>query len=253
VSSSVLAQERLQVPSVNDFTELTLQASVFTRDLTFQNGKALRYFLTRWGEKFTKVVFANDLMGLPDEIPRVILESEDKRLRAQAAPGRVDVIWQGIEGDRVDVKEHLSFCCDVFSQYVAEFLATVGRLGCVFSRFAPDSDAGQTVARHFCKDQWLEAGAAMGGISDFAVEVGKNYPLADNFRVSNWFKCRSAKLARPPQSGPIAGILLEQDINSHDDASALPYMTERIPEFFSHLPAEFDQTFRFYFPSESGQ
>ena len=140
------------MPSFDDFTDVLLQASIFTPDFNFQNGRVLALILTNWPEVFTNVIFAGDLPpGIPGEVPRIVVQSEDARLRVSVGPARLDIVWQSQkDGDRVDVNRHLDLCCDVFSRYVENFLARIGRVGCVLSRTALVADPAAELSRHFC-------------------------------------------------------------------------------------------------------
>jgi hypothetical protein len=243
------------VPVATDFIEILLQASVFTPGLTFKNGKALLFFLTRWPERFSNVVFASELPpGTPDLVPNVIIQSEDSRLRVQAGPARLDIVWQSLkDGDHVDVKNHLAFCCDVFEQYMDEFLGTIGRVACVRRRVVHESEAAATLSRHFCRDRWTHEGAAIERPCEFALDSAKNYALGDRFQVNSWFKCKSGSLTRPGAPVSVPVILVEQDINTQHDLPASPRPTGRVRDFFALLPLEFDEILELYFPPEAGQ
>jgi hypothetical protein len=178
------------MPCLEDFRELFLQASIFTPNLDFQIGRALPLFLSEWPAQFHRVLFASDLAAeVPGELARLIVQSDDSHFRVSAGPGRVDIVWEGQqEGDRLDLSLHLDWCSEVFGRYLDEFNASPRRLGCVLRSATSDSNPAANLPRYFCKDRWLEKGAPMERIADFALEVAKKYTLNNMFEVDSCFK-----------------------------------------------------------------
>ena len=171
---------------------------IMTPGLDFQIGRVLSVLMAGYPEHFTGVQFAGDLPpGIPLEVPRIVLLSADLRFRLSAGPARVEITWERREdNDRPDIPDHLTWCSGVFANYLDAFKGSVGKIGCVVRRFAPNPDPALTLARHFCDERWFRSGQALERPDDFVVECANKYVLCDSFIVDSWFKCRSGVLAK---------------------------------------------------------
>jgi len=87
--------------SISDFKIASMQAVIFSPDLSFQQQKILSYSLEKWGEIFDDTPISIPVPPeIEKEIPRIILNSSDKNLKIEFSPARVDIFWiYAKEGD----------------------------------------------------------------------------------------------------------------------------------------------------------
>ena len=170
--SPYVHREPVQVLDIQCFRKVLVQACIITPKADFQIGNLLSLLLREWPERFIKVQFASDFgPGVPPEVPRVILQSADSRYRIHASSARIDVFWESqAADDRVEVAEHLEWCCDVFSQYLRVVDGVVRRMGCVVRSVASDPAPFVKLSRHFCQERWLQNDGPIGR-GDFVLET----------------------------------------------------------------------------------
>jgi hypothetical protein len=181
---------------------------------------------------------------LPPEVPRIILSSRDGQHRMQASAVRFDVFRRALpEHPGPTLTEALSTCLPIISSYVKATNAVVERLAVVLKRIAPVDEPAKLLARHFCKEQWLQG--PLNRPQQFELHAHKVFEVPGSVKVNSWFRIKTAILKLPQ---PSPGILVEQDFNTLKE-EAHECKQEEIENFFRSVIPAFDEVLELYFPN----
>jgi hypothetical protein len=235
----------LQTP---DFRLIVVTAVIYTPGLPFRSSRALTHLLGKYGELYNGQPTTLPLpQEMSEDLPRIVLQSEDGHHRLQVGPARLDLFREDEAIPTDELPKFLEFAINLFTDYLKEMKGEASRLACVVRRFMPDDTAGKDVATHFCRDEWLAD--PLKRPSDFELHAAKQYEFAGWLKINSWFRCKSATLI-PPNKERIPGILVEQDFNTLQaqvDKERI-FTPEEIHRFFSEAPAEFQIVLDRYFP-----
>jgi hypothetical protein len=236
----------------NSFHLTYLQAAIFTAGLHFRTHRALTHLLGKHGDVFTGEPVTLPLSAeAPAEFPRIILQSENARLKLQAGPARLDLVKEEEQIPPEALPEFLNFVLDVGEAYLGAVNESAQRVSCVIRRFAPDESPAKDVAHHFCKDRWLLD--PLKRPSDFELHAAKQFKLGGWLELNSWFRCRTMLLKRADES-LTAGVLVEQDFNTlvPEKGHERSFSPIEIRRFFQEAPGELDLVLRRYFPPGGG-
>jgi hypothetical protein len=245
-----------QVNAVSDFNVISVQSSVFTAGTAFSPSKAIKQLLNNSGDKLTgDPITLPHAEGLPPEIPRIILQSEDGSLKVQVGPTRVDILL-GIKaiGEALDqtLSEHLDWSGALLSNYGQAAGVRVVRLACVLTRCSPDSKPPQTLARHFCRSPWGDR------LSDTFTEIEfrffEKFSLNENIHVNMLSKFRTATSVQDgkPTSPDPNILVVEQDIHTPPDRVG-QFGPESIKAFFPLAHNSLDEKLPIYLQEGGSQ
>jgi hypothetical protein len=238
--------------NANSFRIVYCHAVIYTPELQFRTNRVLPYLIGKHSDTLTA-----DPISLPipesvsAEIPRILLQSADSRLKLQASPARLEVLREAEDVSPESLKSFFEFALSVFTGYLEAMTCQARRVACIVRRFAPDANGAKNLAAHFCKDQWLAD--PLNRPSDFELHAAKQWKFGGWLGVGSWFRCKSVNLKFG--EAPFApGVMIEQDFNSaavdHDDAK--PFSTEEIRRFFETAPEELEIVVKRYFPPNGG-
>jgi hypothetical protein len=237
----------LQPPA---FRLIAVHAVIYTPGLAFRSSRALTYFLGRYGDLYSGSPTTLPLpQEMSEELPRIVLQSEDGRHRLQVGPARLEVTRDDEAMPADELPKFLEFATDLCIGYLHEMRGEASRLACVVRRFMQDDTAAKDVATHFCRDEWLAD--PLKRPSDFELHAAKQYEFAGWLKINSWFRCKSVTLI-PPNKDSVAGVLVEQDFNtlrSEPDKERV-FTPEEIHRFFHEAPAEFQNVLDRYFPTK---
>lgn len=234
--------------NANSFQIISCQANIYTPELQFRTNRVLAYLLEKHSERFNADPISLPIpLDAPAEIPRIMLQSDDKRLSLQASPASLVVTRQGDGIAPEALKDFLEFALSVFTGYLEAMGCQARRVACVVSRFAPDGNGAKNLAAHFCKDYLLAD--PLDRPSDFELHAAKQFKFGGWLAISSWFRCKSVNL-KFGEAPVVPGVMMIQDFNSavveHEDAK--PLSTEEVCSFFRNAPEELELVVNRYFP-----
>lgn len=183
-------------------------------------------------------------LGLPPEVPRVVLQSKSGRWRCQIAPARLDVFWSRIDGADATLGGVLSEAARVVRDYRQKVGVIAHRVAVVATRYSQHEDAGLFLARHFCQERWYAA--PLNRPESFELHSHKSYEFK-GFRVNSWFRAKSGLMTEGGKSSKV--VLAEQDLNTLPREGALS--DDDVSAFFAVCPDELDHVLGLYFPEVS--
>lgn len=185
---------------------------------------------------------SEDGIGLPPEVPRLVLPEKSGRWRCQIAPARMDLFWNRVDGGpKDDLRTVLNEAAKVIRMYRQKMSVTPRRVAAVVTRYAPHSDPGIFLAQHFCQPRWQEA--PLNRPESFELHAHKSYDLK-GFSVNSWFRAKSGLMTEREASTKV--VLAEQDLNTVPRSQALS--DDEISAFFAICPDELDHVLGLYFP-----
>lgn len=232
-----------------DFRLVYCHAAIYSPRFNFSATKVLSHFTANYQAQLGgEAVVLPIPTDSPPEIPRIVFQDNDGRLKVQAALTRLDVMQEG-DGLTADAfGEFLKFSTTVFTGYMESMKCQVNRLAVVVRRFVDNKKAAEMLARHFCKDQWLAD--PLDRPSDFELHAAKQFQFGGWLQISSWFRCRSVKI-KFGEGAFMPGVMVEQDFNSpvHEEGQP-PLAAADVRKFFQEAPEELDLVVRRYFPPE---
>ena len=236
------------MPTSNDFQYSLLQATIFTPGLHFVQSKILAFLLQHYSDVFDGSPLSIPIPpDAPPEIPRIILESADKKYKLEVAHARVNLFrFRQEDDEQISINDFNSLAIPILSSYNKLVNSKVGRIAAIVNRFVKDSNPGLTLANHFCKDTWLEN--PLKRPESFEIHAHKRYLLHDSFRINSWIRCKTGIFSKGPDKQSI--ILVEQDINTlSEDVEKMEFSEEQIKQFFELVSIEFESILNLYFPT----
>jgi hypothetical protein len=229
-----------------DFRDTSsIQAVAFTPGFSFTTGAVLKIVLDLrpdfFGGQPTVLPLPEDA---PRHVPRIILQSGDRKYRLEVAPERVNFFrLKTAEDDHPSCAEFMGLASGFLSDYAAITRTRCGRLASVFSRFCVVENPALVIARHYCKEPFLDAPFDRPGA--FELHAHKKYVFR-GFDVNSWMRIKSGRV-RPAKA--VSVIFAEQDINTLAEVMQdVEYTKEQISTFFGGLCREFDAILQLYFP-----
>src|ERR1019366_3895052 len=196
-----------------DFSVDLVQAAIFTMDHgAFSSGRAVAVILQKYAQRFDGEMQALTLpVGIPSEIPHVVLQSIDGNWRFQMGPARVDAIWRNQAGaNSTSFDEILAQCAEMLEHYLHEVRASASRLALVVRRICPVPNPAHTLIERFCKDGNLQE--PFDRSANFEIHNHKVYsPQKEgvDYKINSWVRCKTITLEKDMQPG----ISVEQDFN----------------------------------------
>lgn len=233
---------------ISDFEIASIQATIFTAGLSFIQSKILGSVLEKWGNLFdASPISIPAPSDFPSEIPRIILQSSDSKLKLEIASARANLFWlRQSETDKADIHDFFKFSANLLFEYVGIVGGKAGRLAAVLVRFIKEANPGQYLAQHFCKEKWQAA--PFDRPESFELHARKRYLLAERHNINSWVRCKGGVITTPAHESI---VLVEQDINTiAEEAEAKEFTEDQIRDFFDRVAAEFDLIISLYFPPE---
>jgi hypothetical protein len=237
------------MPSIADFKVASMQATIFTPDLSFQQQKILKYFLGKWGERFDDIPIS---MPVPPEvekeIPRIILNSLDKNFKIEFSPARVNLFWiYGKEGDYYSIKDFYNFSQEILCNYNDFLRGRIGRIAAVLNRFLKLDNPTKFLVEQFCKEKWINK--SFKALENFELHSHKRYKLADYFPINSWIRFKTGFIGLKTKKDLV--LTTEQDLNTlAEESGEKGYSNDEIKKFFKEAAREFDKILSLYFPLE---
>lgn len=228
-----------------------LNMFIYTPELLFNKNGILALMIEKYPD-----VFDGDTVSIPipddapEEIPRIILRSKDDTTRCEIAKSRFSISCGPADDLYIDtqIESFLDFCHKIIETYVTYTKATIGRLAIVISKYIDQADPQNTLAGHFCKDQWLQE--AFTNLFEFEIHALKKIKL-DEFTVNSWVRCKSGKLESRKKDIKLEIIHIIQDINTpSEELNIKKFMMKDVKKFISIVSSEHVSILKKYFPEE---
>ena len=230
-----------------DFQETgQIQVTLFTPSFIFSTSEILKMLMELEPELFNGDPF---ILPLPDdaphEIPRITLESKDKRYKIEVAPARVNFFRNKIkEEDKVIPNEFFQAAAKTLTSLLANIGAKCGGIAAIINRFSYKDYPGREIVLQFCKDNFMTE--PLDRPSEFELHSLKKYSFLESFKVNSWVRIKSAKIKS--KNGVFRpAVIAHQDINTLAEET-ITYMSEEIFSFYEKICNEFDEILRLYFP-----
>ncbi|MBD2776330.1 hypothetical protein [Iningainema tapete] len=131
------------------------QLVIFTPNVSaFSAPKALALILGKYSHRYDGSVQALPLPEeIPQEVPRVVLQSKDGTYRMDVSPVRVTSYWMQASEAQVKLEDILSNSMEVLKHYVEGMETQVGRLALVLTRVCKAENPAQLIVERFCKPE----------------------------------------------------------------------------------------------------
>ncbi|MBU0462232.1 MAG: hypothetical protein KKD21_11745 [Proteobacteria bacterium] len=232
-----------------DFLETSkLQTTVFTPNFTFSTSEMLKKLLNMEQNIFDGDPFILPLPAdAPKEIPRITLDSKDKKYKLEIAPIRINFFRNKIdENDEIIPNDVITPAVTILTQLLDSLRTPCDRIAIVIARNSIKHDAAKVIASHFCKDNFIEE--PFNRPSEFEIHSLKKYSFLEKFEVNSWVRIRSAHMQ--DKSGIIHPIInIQQDINTIAEATKI-YSKDDIILFYEKIYDEFDKILKLYMPKQ---
>ena len=183
----------------------------------------------------------------PKEIPRITLDSKDKKYKLEVAPIRINFFRNKIdENDKIIPNDVITPAVSLLTQLLDSLGTQCDRIAIVIDRNSIKDDASKVIASHFCKDNFIKE--PFDRPSEFEIHSLKKYSFLEKFEVNSWVRIRSAHMRY--ESGIIHPIInVQQDINTIAEATKI-YSKEDITIFYEKIYDEFDKILKLYMPKQ---
>ena len=230
-----------------DFVVASCQATLFTPEAEFSGSHLLSRLLPKpkWIERFDGEPTVLPLPEMaPRDVPKVILQSASGEWRCEVASGRFNIHWllKTNDADGLDLQKFVEVALPLLQDYQRFVDSRIDRLAAVITRYAVQDSPGRFLARHFCKDRWLEA--PFNRPESFELHAHKRFTLGAQ-KVNSWVRNKTGTLKSEEQR---TIVVVEQDINTPGEESN-EFSDVDISRFFTALSAEFDGILRLYYPA----
>ena len=199
-----------------DFVIANVQTVAMFAGNCLQPNKALHVFLAHFPARFDGELQALPLPPeMPAELPRIILESADKRFHVEIGPSRLSCQINNLQSNGLtseNLPAIVEECSQMLEACLSEFPdAKPGRLSLVLSRFCRCDNPAQTLIQQFCNEEsQIEP---LNRSATFEINNHKSYSLPNvrgGIAVNSWVRCKSAMLI----DGITPIIVVEQDLNT---------------------------------------
>lgn len=235
--------------SVPNFKIASMQATIFTPDLSFQQHKILSYSLEKWGKTFDDAPIS---MPIPPEIekqiPRVILNSSDKNLKIEFSPARVNLFWiYRKEDDYYSIKDFYNFSQEILCNYNDLIKGRIGRIAAVLKRFLKLDNPTKSLVEQFCQEKWINK--SFKNLENFELHSHQRCKLADYYSINSWIRFKTGFIG--PKTEKNLVLTTEQDLNTlAEETKEKDYSNDEIKKFFKKAASEFDKILSLFFPLE---
>jgi hypothetical protein len=228
------------------FSIQTVQASAFVADNSIKPSAILLTVLKNMSGEYNGVPISlpvpNDLSS---QIPSVIVSSEDKTRRLDAARGRINLLRTAVGTTPLDLRQVLTDHAGELATIAEESKLTIGRIAAVVTRLAPTINPGRALAEQFCREPWLSG--PLQDVEGFELHAHSIVRLERDLRVNEWIRIKTAGVV----SQRYQEVLVEQDVNTL--AEELPTRTfppETLVSTFGVFTVRLDERFSSYFREE---
>lgn len=221
-----------------------VMASGFVATEEFSPSKALRQILKNWPDVYDGEMTSFPLPpDVPPDVPSVLLSSKNGAWRLEISRARVNVLWLRREEGLGNLANTLAEFADRLATIFEESEAGVGRLAAVVTRQASIEDPGGTLARQFCRDEFL--GGPLNRPEGFELHAHKRFQLLPQLTVNSWIRIKTAKGA----SQEYRYVTVEQDINTlGEELESRRFSRDETVAVFDAASGEVDAILEMYFP-----
>lgn len=232
-----------------DFQETSsIQTTLFTPSYVFSTSEVLKRVIQIEQDMFDGGPIVLPLPDdAPHEIPRITLENQDKTLKLEVAPARVDFFRsKSKEEDKIIPNDFVGMAAPFLTKLLETIGAKCGRMAAVINRSCRRDNPGEEIALHFCKENFL--GAPFDPPSAFELHSLKKYEFMESLQVNSWVRIRSG-VVQPENSVSHPVVIAHQDINTLAELmGARIFTSEEISAFYGKVCEEFDNILKLYFP-----
>lgn len=227
-----------------DFKVVLRQAAAWTEEFDPGTRQIMGLATEEWATIFDgDPVILPPGPGLPPEIPRVTIRSNDRQWRLQVASNRLDVFWEGQTGlpvlDADDFTQAVVGTIRAYSE-LSERIRFM-RMAYVVRRLAESESPSRELAAHFCRAELLEG--PLKRPEHFELHAHKKYMPAELPEVNSWVRWTTARIA--DADIPVLSVL--QDLNTlAEDTPERRYTMDDIGRFYQRAPGETDEILRLY-------
>jgi hypothetical protein len=229
-----------------DFHIANFQSIIFTPDVSaFSVPKTLAAILGKYAHRYDGSVQSLPLPDdIPQEVPRVILQSKDGIYRLDVSPARVSSYWIRADEKQAEPEDIVSSCVEVLEDYVRGMEVQVSRLALVLTRVYRTENPAELLVERFCQHELQ--GVLFNNSENFEIHNHKRLQLKD-FSVNAWIRCKTAGWV--VDNSLVSGVLVEQDLNTlAEEVEQRRFTTEEISSYFQNASMEAETTLQLYFP-----
>ncbi|MBW4432243.1 MAG: hypothetical protein KME28_11045 [Pelatocladus maniniholoensis HA4357-MV3] len=234
--------------SATDLNKAIAQLVIFTPDASaFSAPQALALILGKYSHLYNGNVQALPLPEeIPQEVPRVILQSKDGTHRLDLSPLRVTSYWMRSAETLVEPEDILSTSIEVLEHYVEGMEAQVGRLALVLTWIYKAENPAKLIVERFCKPELQTT--IFNESENFEIHNHKHVNLK-NFSVNSWMRCKTGLLIM--NNVESKGVIVEQDVNTLiEEIQQHRFTSEEIKTYFKIAAAEAEANLQVYFPED---
>ncbi|MBW4610023.1 MAG: hypothetical protein KME22_23125 [Hassallia sp. WJT32-NPBG1] len=234
--------------TARDLNIVIAQLAIFTPDAsTFSAPKALALILGQYSHRYDGNVQALPLPeDVPQEIPRVILQSKDETHRLDISPLRVTSYWMQSSEQQVEPEDILSTSMQVLESYVQGMGTQVGRLALVLTRAFKAENPAKLIIERFCKPELQST--IFKGSENFEIHSHQQIKI-ENFSINSWMRCKTGLLNI--NNVNFKGVIVEQDWNTlAEEIEQRKFEIEEIKNYFQICAAESEASLKAYLPED---
>lgn len=237
-----------------NFQTVVLQATIFTPDIsvsTFSASKALAIILGKYAQQYDGAPQALALPeGIPPEIPRIVLQSQDGTFKLEIAPQRINSFWIRTQENQGEPGNMIDSCIEVLKHYVSETDMHVGRLALIVTRAFKTEHPAKSLVEKFCKQELQTS--IFSRSENFEIHNHKQYRFQgtsiENLSVNSWLRCKTGEMIADDK--PVPAIILEQDLNTLvEELAQRKFTPDEIQNYFERIANEATSILELYFPS----
>jgi len=235
--------------SISDFKIASMQAIIFTPDLSFQQQKILRNSLEKWGETFDDTPISIPIpLEIEKQIPRIILNSSDKNLKIEFSPARVNLSWiYAKEGDYYSIKDFYNFSQEILCNYNNLIKGRIGRIAAIIKRFLKLDNPAKFLVEQFCQEKWINE--SFKNVENFELHSHQRYKLADYYSINSWIRFKTGFIG--PKKEKNLTLTTGQELNTlAEEDEEKDYSNDEIKKFFKEATGDFDKILSLFFPLE---
>jgi hypothetical protein len=234
----------------DSFALVVAQAIGFTPEEGLSVPRFVKHLLPKWGSQFDGApVILPPVEGLPAEVPRITLKSNNGGQQCEVAAGRVGFTFRPSRehGSTMPLDTFFSDSAKKILEYSGTMETRVARLAAILHWKTAVERPGYFLADHFCKKDWMTA--PFNRPEAFEIHAHKRFKMGEFF-VNSWVRCKSAIASSASEMQPI--VLVEQDINTLAEEIPSKVFTKTETEaFFAKVSTEARSILNLYFPKVS--
>lgn len=232
--------------TATDLNIAIAQLVIFTPDVSaFSAPKALALILGKYSARYDGSVQALPLPEeIPQEVPRVILQSKDGTYRMDVSPLRVTSYWMQASETQAELEDILSTSIEVLEHYVEGMETQVGRLALVLTRVCKAENPAQLIVERFCKPELQTT--IFNKSENFEIHNQKSLTI-QGFSVNSWIRCKTGVLVI--NNVAFKGVIVEQDLNTlAEQLGQRRFKNEEIKSYFQSAAVEAEANINVIFP-----